>query len=645
MQIVKITSILICCFLLLVSASLVQGQSHYVPIATFDYEGAPLFIIKPQLLYIAGEGMRIYCDVENTGDKDIISYKIWLLLYYEKQDDPTLIEYSSTDTIPAGQSRNIIDWYEPDNGNIPIEGLLVPLFVEMPDLTTWRLRDYYAIKGINVSELVTGLTFPEVANVTIIEDDIGLINSGTFRDLHEGQRLGVVRYSEDSIEKIAQIRLLKTLPTRSGFVVDYVYPDQEIQSSDRVQLLFPGLTRLNATAKSLGLVGGLSLASAEFFHLWRERDKEKINNTDDDAEKLMLSKRIKDNKKRIDAALVSAGITLGGALLSEVLWSRHGEPLYSPGFGLRPYKWNTTTRTFLTIGASAIGAGAYYAQQKNNSVNIMNSTLDSGTYQKYHGKSAAARRNRDAAYILAGTAICTGILNQLCLDNTCEIANPEEEYVVRQRNFISKTFLIMGGTSLSAAAFFTYQKSQDNESRKKAETIEEQQRFEQKMIKHRDRRDAALVIAGSSIITSAIAQFWFNKYPGDEFFDKPMFSLPEMPKVSWYLTGLAAASAGAAFNFHDIVKYARTRYNNATELGVIRYYRNKVEKNEDRRQLALITAGASAGGAVLSYFIFRDKFSGEPRLIGGGENTESRRITWYPHFDPINASIGITFRF
>ena len=622
------------------------GQSSFTQISIFDYDGVPINISNAQIRQSAVDGMRIYLNLENISGREIVAFNLWLLVYYENEKRPRLIKYDSTDEpIPAGQIRNIF-WDEEEDNKTIVSALMVPYSVDMADLTNWRLQNFFAGQlGSGEANVLKPILYPELGAVTSFEDDNGMINRGTANELLEDQVLGVTRASGDSLEKIAQIRLVRTMPLQSGFTVDYLYPDKQIDVSDRVRLLTTGITRLNSTAKGFGIIGGVSLASAGVFHLLFRSDRDNLRDEDDSDEIAKLSKNIRDNKLRRDTALIAGGITIGSAVLSEFLWSHRGKYLHPPRYSLKPTHWNTTTRSFFTLSAAAFGAGLYYVQQRNHSEEILNNTFDQNVMQKYTGKLSAARNHRDASFVLAGTVFTAGILNQLLLGNSWDFSRPEGVSIITKKNPVSKSLLLLGGTAIGTAALFTIKKSQENENRKKAETLEEAEEFTRKVETNRKRRDIAFIIAGSAFVSSVATQIMFNRNPGDEFFDNALIPLPSLPRPAWYLAGLSAAGAGAALYFHDNVGYSRTRYDNATDTDEILRYREKIKDNEDRRSIALIASGASFGGAILSYFLFKKNDTGIPRIAGNNEESNAGSFSWSPHFDPIQSSFGLKISF
>ncbi|MFC1553701.1 hypothetical protein ACFL7D_03615 [candidate division KSB1 bacterium] len=615
------------------------SQSTYIPVTSLGLEGTPLSISNSQIRYLVGEGMRIYFDTENVGEKTINSFKLWLLIYYEKNDNPDLIEFNSNDILPPGEIRNIyLD--ESDKNSAPISGLIVPAYVEMEDITFWRLRDYYDISNAGFTGSSKQFTFPQVGEVTIIDKNLGVLNNGSLYGLHDGQRLGIIREAEGNIEKIAHIRLLKTLPTRSGFNVDYLYPDKEILISDRIQVLSPGITRLNTTVKSLVFMSGVSAAVGGVFHYLRDSDLDKEKDEIIPIKKMEYARRAEDNNKRREAAFVTAGITFSSAILSEILWGQKGKHLHPPEFSLHPSYWNTTTRTFLTIGTAAIGTGAFYDKQQKNARDLLCDTVSPFTIADCNEDYRKYKQYRDVSYLVGGTAIVAGALNQLFLSNSWTISKPEAEYVLRKRNQVSKSLLIWGSTALGTAAYYTYKKSQDNEKRKQAATVEEADDYAIKMAVDRRYRDTALILAGGTILSSAFAQFLHYNNPGDEFFDTAMFGLPKMHKFSWFLTGLSAAGAVSGLFFNESMELNQTKYNEALDETSASFYRDRLETYENRRKISYITSGVSLGCAVISHYILRGRI---PDRISYNNNNNESVIE--PHFDPINSSIGLRIKF
>jgi len=610
------------------------GQYAYITLSTIPYEGAPFQISKPMIRNSDDSGFRVYCDLTNTCKAGITGIE---------NQGPELLQYKVPTSIAPGAAASFF-WDEPGYGrDRPISGTVVPYLVELSDGTYWSLRDYYAVGGESESEK---FVYPDVGLVTAAVDNFGIFNAGTLHGIQHGQRLGVIRKAGGSFGKIAQIRTIKNFSTRSGYTADYLYQGQNIQPGDRVQLLFPGMRRLHSTSKTLLITAGLSLASAGVFHLQKEDASDNAADAATEQDRThYLADKDRYNSRR-DAALLTAGITAGSALLSELVFGRPGGHLYPREWGrFRPSQWNTTTRSFMTMGAVSLGSAFFYKVRKDYAEERLAQVTDPGRIADYERLYNSSRRKRDLSFVLAGTALSSGILNQLFVGNGW--AYPGEKhsrFAISTWNPVSRSFLLFGSSALSTGFVIQQIKTNALEDADGAITDAERIEFENDAARYRKWRDSAVIIGGSALAAGVLHELFCRPDPDDIYKGTSRLAFPSLPKATKYMLGFSVVSSSAAAYFQIKHNMYKSRLEDAVDEADIEHWQGKIDNVKSNKSHMLIAAGISTVSTILSYLIERNDMNGDP-IILRTRPSRSRDYSVKPAYDPLTNTAGLTIKF
>ncbi|MFC1555484.1 hypothetical protein ACFL67_00215 [candidate division KSB1 bacterium] len=643
-----IISILLFCILLPAVSAL--SQYSYINLTTFNYEDAPFRISDPLVRAIDSEGYRLYVDLQNVSTSKIIGMQVWFMLYFEGKNDPVIKEYTISSPIEPGELRNFYwDEMETDAGK-PVTGVFAPIIVELSDGTYWSLRNYYALESLTETGDEEKLEYPLIGNVTFSTDSIGIINAGKINGLVNGQRAGIVRKSDDGEERVAQIKILKSYATRSGYSVKHMYPGMKIEPRDKVQVVLPGMSRLHATTKSILLMSGVSGAAGGIFRYIR-------NNAEDDLRATMNPVIAEDHRNkfnrynlRYNAALWNTGMLLGGTLLSEVIWGRDGKHLYPVETGsMNVRNWNTTTRTFMTIGAVSLGGALYNQYKRNYAEDRMSTVIGLGRHNYYRDQKQISRYRRDASVILAGTAIGTGLLHQYLWDNEWPFyQNGSDRSSLSNWNPVSKGFMLMGANAVGTSLVFQYlkQKAASNSVNSFNET--DRSKYDSDAVKYRNWRDISYIIGGSALISGFIHEFLFRPQPDDIFDTECYLSAPRMSGPASVFAVVTATLGGTALYYHSRVGEAKSKHEdtvfNGDPIGQA-HYLGKIDDYESYRTYSIVSAGVSFAATLFSHLMTKDKKMSALRRITSPEHQSPSSTSITPEIDILRNTIGVSIRF
>ncbi|MFC1476921.1 hypothetical protein ACFL6L_00465 [candidate division KSB1 bacterium] len=640
----QIPVIFIAVLLLIFSTIPAYGQYSYIKLTSFSYEGAPVRVIEPEVRGVNGEGFRIYCDIENISDADLTSIHLWVLIYFEDGSGPVLYDYTDVISLQPGIIQNFI-WDEPQSQyGDPVSGLIAPFLCELSDGTYWSLKEYYALENQDISFLTTPLKFPEIGYITTLKDSIGVFKAFKNTDLQQGQRVGVVRQSEDAVEHIGQLGILKTTPTRYGFKTLQEYPGKTVAETDRVQLIFPGLTCLNSTTRSLWWISGLSAVATGFFEYEKNRAFDNLKKTTTAAS--YYRNKIKENKVRRDAAALNAGISLGGAVVSQLIWGRYGSHLYPPDMGDFSLQYcNTNTKSLLTIGALSFGSGLYHVYQKNSALDKARETDDLGRAYFFHDKAETYRFRRDASMILSASAIGAAFMNQSFSGNDWLYTGYSGTRLLPTNwSPISKSFLLMGINSGILGLTFQYTRQHANYISKNAYSRADQWKYSRVGLKQKKRRDIAYIVSGSAVTAALFHELFMRPDPDDIFTSRAYRALPRLPGPSKLFASLGAASLVASGYYQYRASDYHDRLIDNTDPENDENLRSKVNFYESRRSYALFSAGIMAGSTVLTYLAFRNQLDENKKGLGS-TSTEKQSFSITPEINPLTNSIGLRIQF
>ncbi len=593
-----------------------SGQFDYIELSTIQYNHNQFLIKDPVIQTVKETEFRVFCSIENTGLTEISGLHIWVMIYFEDSDDPTRYEYKEVTRILPDSTVNFF-WAVTENpGKTPISGLIVPFRIGYSDNTMWSLDDQYSSRPRTFTAPDRPLKYPEIGYVTSVLDSVGLISSGSVNGIKDGQLLLVTRSTEESFTDAARIRVIRNLPTRSGFSVERQFPGEKIRVSNRVRLLFPGMARLHSTSKALLFFSGLSGTAAGFYHM-----KDGSNN------------------KR-DAALLSAGLSAGTAAISELIFGRTGPHLY-PGETGRffPSNWNTTTRTFLTMGALSLGSAVYYINQRNYAENRLDEISSASKIEYYNRKATTARNRRDISLVLAGTAITSGIINQFLGNKWPYSATEGSRYSPGNWHPVTRSFAVMSANALISGLYFNNRRNNAEDKYLSASDEAERLVYESDKRRYGNWRDTALLTGGSALLAGIMNELYFSKNDNEIFQERSPFSLPSIPKPTWYMLGFTATSGYLSFYFDKQIKLNESRLIETDDEAEKQVYRDKINAKKSSRDHALIVAGLSTAGTILSYLIERK--SSPP----AENNGNSGSISFSPSFNSRSTGIGLTVKF
>ncbi len=137
----------------------------YIPLTTFEYGSAPISISGPVNVLIVGEdALRVYFDLENSGNSGIKELQVWLMVYYHDRTEPVLFERTFSTLIQPGVT-NSFTWEIPtEDFGEPKDGVIVPYRIEFVDDTVWNLNEFYQANVKNNNEQPDRIDFPSGVN-------------------------------------------------------------------------------------------------------------------------------------------------------------------------------------------------------------------------------------------------------------------------------------------------------------------------------------------------------------------------------------------------------------------------------------------------------------------------------------------------
>ncbi len=504
-------------FLLIFSSSEItsnidQSQTAFTPV---NPSGSPVYISEAELYNDSNEGLKISCSITNKSSSQITGLNLASVLYKKGEDIPKIISLRKPVLIDAGK-RLRISWSRPELQDYSAGGLIAPYSIEFERGSPWHVK-----RSPDIKNRRNILDYPDVGAVSRFTSQLGVFVTNRQEILNEGQPLAVVRDSADSIQRIAQIRLLRKAGNRGGFDILHIYPGKEIDRNDRVRLLFPEMSRLNLNSKSWLFSGITAIIAGGYFHFMGDHNQSKYDDTFDSAGKSFYGDRVESYNRKRDAAFIMGGLNIGASVVTQLIWGRHNKHLYS---GINCC--NTSTKSLVTFGILSFGSALYFDNVKYSKEKRLPDALDPAGILYYRQQIIINRYRRNVTMLYGSAAFSAALINHFLNRNEMDVYRDRSRWAWLKWNPVSKTNLIYTGAAAAAAAYFITRRNTDNDNRKNAWTDIDRTAAESDLKIHQHRGNAVLIGAGTFLLSGVISQITGNDHIKDSFTGDPLIPLP-----------------------------------------------------------------------------------------------------------------------